>query len=182
MKALKRIQRYFPLYVFLIIVIILWRGLSLHPNRIPSPLINKAVPAFQLPTIFDDNKMLTNYDFLGHITLLNVWATWCSACAEEHELLMRLVKNENVIIFGLSYKDDLDAARRLLVQRGNPYQVVAVDKSGSTAIDFGVYGTPETFVIDKKGIIRYKQIGPITQQEWNSILKPLIDSLRNEVT
>lgn len=180
MNLLKTTRFTLPLIIFIAIFILLFRGLGLHPSEVPSPLINKAAPSFTLPTLFDSKKTTSNQDLLNHVTLLNVWATWCYACAEEHEALLDLAKNEHLILYGLDYKDDANAAKKWLKQNGNPYKLVAVDTSGSAAIDWGVYGTPETFIIDKKGIIRYKQIGPITAENWEHTLKPLIQTLQNE--
>ncbi len=182
MKLFKQTRFILPFLIFVAIFIVLWRGLNLHPNQIPSPLIDKPAPAFSLPDLFNNKKNVTNQDFLGHVTLVNVWATWCVACAEEHNALLQLAKNESIFFVGLNYKDDPVAAKKWLKQYGNPYQIVAIDQSGSAAIDWGVYGTPETFVLDKKGIIRYKQIGPIDTESWENILKPLINKLRNEGT
>lgn len=179
MNALKRTL---PLALFLLIVFLLWRGLNLHPAQIPSPLINKPAPSFELPTLSDAKKTTTDKDFQGHVTLLNVWATWCYACATEHEFLKELAANENIVLYGLNYKDDLSAAKESLEKYGNPYRTVAVDQTGNVAIDFGVYGTPETFIIDKKGIIRYKQIGPIDAAVWEKNLKPIVKKLQDETT
>ena len=173
------VKRAIPFAIFIFIAFTLWRGLALHPTLIPSPLINKSAPNFELPDLLSSNKA-TNKDFLGHVTLLNVWATWCFACANEHEFLLQLSKNENFVIYGLNYKDDKTAATIWLKKYGNPYKKVAVDQDGTTAIDFGVYGAPETFIIDKKGIIRYKHIGAVTALAWEKHLKPLVDQLRNE--
>jgi len=167
MNLFKQVRFALPFILFLFIVILLMRGLSLHPNQIPSPLMNKPAPTF-------------SNDFKGHVTLLNVWATWCSACAEEHDFLLQLAREKEVILMGLNYKDNPKAAIRWLKQQGNPYQLVAYDPTGQIGIDWGVYGTPETFIIDKKGIIRYKQLGPLTQEVWEQTLKPLIQQLQNE--
>ncbi|MEO8402044.1 MAG: DsbE family thiol:disulfide interchange protein [Gammaproteobacteria bacterium] len=175
----KELRFALPLLLFIAILLLLWRGLSLHPSQIPSPLINKPAPVFELPTLLDSNKMTSNKDFIGHVTLVNVWATWCVACAEEHEGLLQLAHDQHIFFYGLNYKDDSAAARAWLKKYGNPYQIVAVDKAGSAAIDWGVYGTPETFVLDKNGIIRYKHIGPIDREAWETKLKPLIDKLEN---
>ncbi len=180
MNLLKKIYFTLPLIIFAMIILILWRGLKLNPAQVPSPLINKPLPHFALPTLFDEKKIVTNEDLMGHVTLVNVWATWCEACAEEHNALLELAQNEHVFFLGLDYKDDVDAAKKWLAQRGNPYQMIAVDYAGTVAIDWGVYGTPETFVLDKKGMIRYKQIGPIDTDSWEKKLKPLIAQLRNE--
>lgn len=180
MNVLKQTRFAVPLIIFAIIVVILWRGLFLHPNQVPSPLVNKAAPEFQLPTLFDA-KQATQKDFLGKVTLVNVWATWCYACAQEHEFILHLAKDEHVNFYGLNYKDDPVSAKKWLFEYGNPYQIVAVDQTGSAAIDWGVYGAPETFVVDKKGIIRYKQIGPITSEVWEKTLRPLVKILEQEI-
>lgn len=178
MKALKYS---FPLVLFLLIVGLLGYGLTLHPAEVPSPLISQSVPKFELPTLFDAKKNMTNKDFIGQVTLLNVWASWCSICAEEHPFLMQLAK-EHVVLYGMNYKDDTDTAKMLLKKYGNPYKLIAVDSTGVTAIDWGVYGTPETFLIDKKGVIRYKQIGMMTPEAWEKTIKPLVTQLWNEPT
>lgn len=180
MILLKRARFILPLILFLSIVIFLWRGLSLHPSVVPSPLINKPAPDFKLPTLFDSTENTTNDDFIGRVSLVNVWATWCYACADEHALLLQLANSQDIMVYGLNYKDDAEAAKNWLREHGNPYQIVAFDEKGQTAIDWGVYGTPETFIIDKKGVIRYKHIGPITQEVWDKNLESLITQLRNE--
>lgn len=180
MTPFKQARFAIPLILFLFIVVFLWRGLSLHPSVVPSPLINKPAPEFKLPTLFDTQENTTNDDFIGHVTLLNVWATWCYACIEEHDLLLQLANSEDLMIYGLNYKDDPTAAKKWLDERGNPYQIVAVDQKGGVAINWGVYGTPETFVIDKKGVIRYKHIGPMTMTAWEKTIEPIVTQLRNE--
>lgn len=171
---------FLPFILFLLIVMLLWRGLSLHPNEIHSPLIDKTAPVFQLPELLNPEKTVTNQDFYGHITLLNVWATWCYACAHEHAFLLELAKNQQVILLGLNYKDDPSKAKKWLSDYGNPYQNIAVDRTGYAAIDWGVYGTPETFILDKKGAIRYRKIGPLTAENWQREIKPVIDQLQKE--
>jgi cytochrome c biogenesis protein CcmG/thiol:disulfide interchange protein DsbE len=175
-----KIRFLLPLFFFISVGLLLWRGLSLHPNEIPSPLIDKPAPTFSLPTLLSNTQPTTEKDLIGHVTLLNVWATWCYACAEEHPYLMELAANHEIVLYGFNYKDDSGAAKNWLKEHGNPYQIIAVDLDGRAAIDWGVYGTPETFLIDKKGIIRYKQIGPITPNVWEKTLKPLVDKLRSE--
>jgi cytochrome c biogenesis protein CcmG/thiol:disulfide interchange protein DsbE len=170
----------FPLVIFVLIVGLLMRGLALHPNQIPSPLIDKPAPQFSVPTLYNASESLSNKDFLGHVTLLNVWATWCYACAEEHALLLDVAQKQHVIFYGLNYKDNPEKARNWLQEHGNPYKMIGVDLSGDTAIDWGVYGTPETFIIDKHGVIRYKQIGSITPDIWDDTLKPIIKRLQKE--
>lgn len=181
MKLLKNIKYTLPFILFLLIVTLLWRGLSLHPAQINSPLVNKAAPSFELPELFSAKKV-TSHDFKGQVTLLNVWASWCNACAEEHAFLLQLMQNEHIVFYGLDYKDDPVVAKKLLLEYGNPYKLIAVDQTGQVAIDWGVYGAPETFVIDKKGMIRYKHIGPITADVWQSNLKPLIQQLQSAPT
>lgn len=173
-------MRYLPLFIVIILVIILMKGLSLHPNMIPSPLVNKKTPQFILPSLADSNEMITDHDFLNHITLLNVWASWCYACANEHEFLLELAKNKNIVLYGFNYKDDLNNAKKWLIDSGNPYKRVIVDQTGETAIDWGVYGTPETFLIDQKGVIRYKIIGPLNEDIWQKKLLPLIQKIQEE--
>lgn len=175
---MKLIKTTFPFIIFIGIAILLWRSLFLHPTLIPSPLINKPVPVFQLPALADD--ITTDADLIGHITLLNVWATWCYECQLEHEFLMELSKEPDLMLYGLNYKDDPETAKQWLKEKGNPFKIIAVDQKGQVAIDWGVYGTPETFLIDKEGVIRYKLIGRLTQENWQKELKPLIQNLRSE--
>lgn len=182
MNVLKKTYLAFPFIFFVLIISVLWRGLNLHPNLIPSPLINKPAPFLSLPNLFDSKKMVANKNWLGHVVLVNVWASWCTACAEEQATLVHLAADEHLFFIGLNYKDDNFSAKQWLKLRGNPYQMVAVDQSGMTAIDWGVYGVPETFVLDKKGVVRYKQIGPINAETWINHLKPLLMQLQSEVS
>jgi cytochrome c biogenesis protein CcmG/thiol:disulfide interchange protein DsbE len=175
----KSLQFFLPLIIFFLIFMLLFRSLGLHPNLIPSPLIGKPAPALTLPDLLTQKK-ISNTRFQGHITLLNVWATWCNTCAEEHAYLMELEKNKKFVLAGLDYKDQRSSAKKWLQEKGNPYQWIAVDEAGDVAIDWGVYGTPETFVIDKKGVVRYKHTGAITEEIWAEKLSPLIEKLRNE--
>ena len=169
-----------PLLFFLLIMIILWRGLSLHPNQVPSPLINKPAPAFRLPSLIGPPDYMTNKNFLGHVSLFIIWATWCGACIDEHDFLVALAKNKSIPIYGLDYKDDPIKAKIFIQKNGNPYQIIGIDSSGDTGINWGVYGTPETFIIDKKGIVRYKHIGAITSDNWETVLEPLVKKLQAE--
>jgi cytochrome c biogenesis protein CcmG/thiol:disulfide interchange protein DsbE len=172
-----KLRNWMPFIVFLLIACVLWRGLKLHPGQIPSPLLNKAAPAFELMDLLTGTKVGTQ-QFQGHVSLFNVWATWCYACAQEHELLVALARSNDFVLYGLDYKDDAAKAKMWLREHGNPYQSIAFDKSGDVAIDWGVYGSPETFLIDKHGIVRYKQIGPITEDVWEQELQPRIEKLR----
>ncbi len=166
--------------LFLLIMIVLWRGLGLHPSQVPSPLINKPAPTFRLPTLLGSPSYMIDKNFRGHVSLFNIWATWCVTCESEHDFLLILAKNKAVTLYGLNYKDDPVQAKNWLKKKGNPYKIIAVDLSGDTGINWGVYGTPETFIIDKKGIIRYKQIGAITPDVWENTLEPLVRKLQAE--
>lgn len=167
-----------PLIFFIVVISVLWRGLSLHPNKVPSPLINHPIPSFELPSL--NGKLVTNKDLLGKITLLNVWATWCMACEAEHAYLLDIAKHHDIQLIGYDYKDEQKSAVDWLKAQGNPYQVVLFDAEGKVAIDWGVYGTPETFLIDPHGIIRHKVIGPLTPDIWTSELLPIIEQIKQE--
>ena len=169
-----------PLVLFLVVAAFLAVGLTLDPKKVPSPLVGKPTPALSLPALGDPEKTVTAEQFLGKPWMLNVWATWCVSCRAEHRLLVSLSRSSNIPIVGLDYKDEAAAAKQWLNQLGNPYTVVAFDKKGRVAIDWGVYGTPETYVIDAKGIIRYKQIGPITGEVLEKEILPLIKKLQGE--
>ncbi len=167
-----------PIVIFAALGVLLAYGLHLNPRRIPSPLIGKPLPHFDLPVLQDPSRTLTNSDLLGHVVLINIWASWCVSCRDEHPLLVALAHQHVVPIIGVSYKDKPADALAELKVSGNPYQTDLLDTNGQTAINWGVYGVPETFVIDRKGIIRYKQIGPITQKALQQKLLPLIHRLQ----
>ena len=166
-----------PIGLFALLGLLLAYGLKLDPRKIPSPLVNKPLPAFSLPTLENPKKSLTNADLKGKVVLINVWASWCVACKQEHPVLMALTRDKQVPIIGLNYKDKREDATRMLNVEGNPYDVSIVDADGRVGIDWGVYGVPETFVVDKQGVIRYKQIGPISPEAWEKTLLPLIQKL-----
>lgn len=166
-----------PLLVFASLVIFLAIGLRLDPKEIPSPLIGKQVPAFQLTQLHAPEKMISPADMAGQVWLLNIWGSWCGSCREEHPYLLDLFKLNAVPIVGLNYKDGRQDGIDWLRQFGNPYRVSAFDNDGRVGIDFGVYGVPETFVIDKRGVIRYKHIGPLTPEVITEKLLPLIREL-----
>jgi len=147
------------------------------PRDIPSPLIGKPVPAFDLPTVADPARKMSRDDLRGRVYLLNVWASWCVACREEHPFLVELTARKAVPIIGLNYKDKRDDALKWLAGMGDPYETSLVDQDGRVGINLGVYGVPETFVVDKQGIIRYKQIGPLTPEVWEQKIAPLIKTL-----
>ena len=168
-----------PLAVFLFVCGFLCKGLYLDPRKVPSALIDKPAPEFLLPTM--DGGQVSKKDLLGKVYLLNVWASWCEACRYEHPYFIEL-KNQGVktLMVGYNYRDKPVMAERWLQVLGNPYDVILVDADGQAAIDFGVYGAPETFVIDKKGVIRYKVIGPMTDEVWKKDVKPIVDMLEKQ--
>ena len=170
--------RYVALGLFLILLIFLGYGLTLNPREVPSPLIGKPAPAFRLPTVADPAKSMGTDDFAGKVTLLNVWASWCVSCRQEHPLLVELARKGSVQVYGLNYKDTRQDARRWLASFGDPYVASAFDEDGRVGIDWGVYGVPETFVIDRKGVIRHKLTGPVTPENWEKTLQPLIQRLQ----
>lgn len=151
-----------PLLILIGLVGFFWRGLYLNPSQIPSPLIDKPAPNFNLPRLDDAGRDISPEDLHGQPFLLNVWATWCAACKQEHTTLVQFAQDTGVTIVGLDYKDERKAARLWLEERGNPYTVVAFDADGRAALDWGVYGAPETFLVDADGVIRDKHIGPLT--------------------
>ncbi|WKJ92103.1 DsbE family thiol:disulfide interchange protein [Methylomonas montana] len=169
-----------PLLLFIALSIFLAIGLKLNPREIPSPLIDKPAPAFNLPILATPEQHLSQADFKGKVWLLNVWASWCVSCREEHPLLIELAKQNKVMLVGLNYKDEAQAANAWLGKHGNPYNVSVMDADGRVGIDYGVYGVPETFVIDKRGVVRYKHTGPIQPGELEKIFLPLIEQLEAE--
>lgn len=166
-----------PLVVFIVLAIFLGIGLNLKPKEIPSPLIDKPAPAFRVPQLHEGSKTISNEDMRGKVWLLNVWASWCVSCREEHPLLVEFARQNMVPIYGLNYKDKREDAMAWLAGMGNPYVVSAYDREGNVGIDYGVYGVPETFVVDKLGIIRYKQIGPVTPEALRDKIIPLVREL-----
>jgi cytochrome c biogenesis protein CcmG/thiol:disulfide interchange protein DsbE len=169
-----------PLIVFLGVVVFLAIGLRLDPREVPSPFIGKPAPRFSLPQVADAGKRFGDADIKGQVSLLNVWASWCVSCRQEHPILLRLAKQNLAPIYGLNYKDEREAALGWLRQFGDPYRVSAFDADGKIGIEWGVYGVPETFVIDKRGVIRYKQTGPVTEEILQKKLLPLIRELQQE--
>jgi len=168
-----------PLAIFALLVAFLYRGLSLDPKLVPSPLVGKPIPTFTLTRLDNPAVTISDADFKGKVTLLNVWATWCVSCRREHETLVQLAKTGQVDIYGLNYKDNREAANRWLSQLGNPYVANAFDSDGRVGIDWGVYGAPETFIIDQEGIIRHKHIGPLTIDIINDEILPLVAKLKS---
>lgn len=169
-----------PLIIFAVLVVFLAIGLGLKPREVPSPFIGKAVPEFALPELMKDGEKISPADLKGQVWMLNVFASWCVSCRAEHEVLSNFINAEKVMVLGLNYKDEPEDAKRWLGALGNPYQHIAVDYDGKVGIDLGVYGVPETFVVDKKGIIRHKVTGPVYEESVRDILLPLVLKLREE--
>lgn len=167
-----------PLILFIVIAAFLAIGLNLNPKEIPSPLIDKPAPAFTAAKLNTPERTLSDADLKGKVWLLNVWASWCVSCREEHPVLNELARQQAVIIIGLNYKDEPDAARQWLATLGNPYNDSIMDRDGRIGLNWGVYGVPETFVVDKKGIVRHKHTGPVTQDAIQNTLLPLIGKLQ----
>jgi len=166
-----------PLAIFFVLVGFLARGLNLDPREVPSPLIDKPAPAFELTQLDKPEQTIRRADMLGKVWMLNVWASWCEACRDEHPYLVEFAKLKALPIYGLDYKDQREPAQQWLAERGNPYDASLFDGNGRVGIDFGVYGVPETFVIDKQGVIRFKQIGALTPEVLADKVLPLLRKL-----
>lgn len=165
---------------FFLLVALLWAGLYLDPREVPSPFIGRPAPQFTLPVLEHPEQVISPADMRGQVWMLNVWATWCVSCRAEHEVLLKLARETSIPIIGLNYKDENATANRWLQQLGSPYVMNAVDAAGRAGIDWGVYGTPETFVIDKSGVIRHKQTGPVSEQILQQTILPLLKQLQAE--
>jgi len=166
-----------PLAVLGVVVVFLGVGLGLKPREVPSPLIGKPAPPFTLPVLHAPDKRVSVADMKGKVWMLNVWASWCVSCREEHPVLVALSKQKLLPIYGLNYKDQSDEAKAWLARFGNPYTLSLVDADGRIGIDYGVYGVPETYVIDRAGVIRYKRIGPVTPELVRETIAPLVAQL-----
>jgi cytochrome c biogenesis protein CcmG/thiol:disulfide interchange protein DsbE len=166
-----------PLALFCVLLVFLAIGLQRDPREVPSPLVNKAAPAFEVKQLAKEAKFSPE-NLKGQVWVLNVWASWCVACKVEHPLLLDFARSQVAPLIGLDYKDQNSAALTYLRQQGNPYQLIAVDEDGRVGIDYGVYGVPESYVIDKNGVIRYKHIGPITPEAMSRTILPLINELK----
>jgi cytochrome c biogenesis protein CcmG/thiol:disulfide interchange protein DsbE len=167
-----------PLIVFLVIAGFLAIGLRLDPREVPSPFIGKPAPPFTLPQLHKPEATISPAEMKGQVWLLNVWASWCTSCRAEHEVVTRLAATGEVPIVGLNYKDERDAALGWLRRLGDPYKASAGDAQGDVGIDWGVYGVPETFVIDKQGIVQHKHIGPVTDKSVSETILPLVRKLK----
>ena len=169
-----------PLFAFMVLAAFLLVGLTLNPRQVPSPLIDKPAPKFQLNNLHQPDQIMSSDENLGKVWMLTVSASWCVACRDEHPLLVQLAKTGIVPIYGLNYKDERNTALQWLKRYGDPYAISIVDPDGKVGIDYGVYGVPETYVIDKKGIIRHKQIGPVTVDSLEKTIIPLIKELQQQ--
>jgi cytochrome c biogenesis protein CcmG/thiol:disulfide interchange protein DsbE len=161
-----------PLVLFIGLVAFLLVGLHRDPHEVPSPLINKPAPDFKLSQLREPNKTFSPQEMRGKVWVLNFWGTWCVACREEHPMLLEYSKTGAVPIFGVDYKDERAAAMQMLDEEGDPYSLTVSDPDGRVSIDYGVYGAPESYLIDRNGVIRFKQIGPITQDVWQKEILP----------
>jgi cytochrome c biogenesis protein CcmG/thiol:disulfide interchange protein DsbE len=169
-----------PLLLFGVLVVFLAIGLGRDPREVPSPLIDKPAPTFRLAQLKEPTKYFSSQEMLGKVWLLNVWASWCISCREEHPLLLELARSGTVPIYGLNYKDNPEDALSWLRELGDPYVLSVSDLDGRVGIDYGYYGAPETYVIDKQGAIKFKQIGPITPDVWTKKMLPIVQELNRQ--
>jgi cytochrome c biogenesis protein CcmG/thiol:disulfide interchange protein DsbE len=163
-----------PFGLFALLGVFLYVGLHRDPSYVPSPLVGKPAPEFSLPSLQDPAYPVSTKDLAGRPWVLNVWGTWCAGCREEHPVLLQIARNTSVPIIGLDWKDDAAEAQRWLAELGNPYAAVAFDSEGRVAIDWGVYGAPETFLIGADGTVLYKHIAPMTLEVWATEFEPRI--------
>jgi cytochrome c biogenesis protein CcmG/thiol:disulfide interchange protein DsbE len=175
---MKMLRWSIPLAVFALLMVFFAVGLTRDPREVPSPLIGKPAPAFTLAQLHAPERTLGTSDLRGQVWLLNVWASWCVSCRVEHPLLLELAKANVVPVVGLDYKDKAEEGKAWLAQHGDPYRTSVMDPDGRVGIDWGVYGVPETFVVDKQGVIRYKHIGPVTAQALQQTIIPLVRELQ----
>lgn len=169
-----------PLVLLAALVALLAAGLRHDPRRLPSALIGKPAPAFDLPRLDASNRTMSSDALRGQVWILNVWASWCEACRDEHPVLMNFAAGGSAPVVGLDYQDEREPALQWLETAGNPYVATAVDRDGRTGIDYGVYGVPETFVIDRAGVVRYRQAGPLTRASLDGVILPLVGKLQQE--
>lgn len=172
---MKKIVYFLPVILFVVLGLFLYRGISMDPSAMPSALIDKPLPAFSLQSL-DGKQQHSEADLRGDVILLNVWATWCVSCRMEHPYLLKL-SEQGLRIVGLDYKDDNSKALAWLQELGNPYSINMADKSGKLGLDLGVFGAPETFLVDRQGIIRYKRVGVIDEAVWTNEIQPIYEKL-----
>lgn len=173
---MSRLKLFIPLIIFAVLAVFFWRGLNLDPTEMPSALIDKPVPAFSLPTLENADRLITQEDLKGQVSLVNIWATWCIACRVEHPYLVELAQ-QGVRVIGVNYKDDVAEAQKWLKNLHNPYAYSIIDADGRLGIDLGVFGAPETYVVDREGVIRHKHVGVVDDKVWTEQLKPIVDQL-----
>ncbi len=175
-----KLRHLMPLLIFFVVLALLYVGLSLNPRDVPSVLINKKAPEISLPDLFDPDKTVSSASMKGKVWLLNIWGTWCPECWREHPFLNRLAREEGIPIFGIDWRDERDAAKQMLSRKGNPFVMVGFDADSQAVMNLGVYGAPETFLIDKKGFIRWKHTGALNADVWRDQLQPLFIKLQGE--
>jgi cytochrome c biogenesis protein CcmG, thiol:disulfide interchange protein DsbE len=166
--------------IFAALIVFLAIGLTRNPREVPSPLIGKPAPAFELPLLRAPEKLFSSSEPMGSVWVLNVWASWCAPCREEHPLMVKLSRSGLAPVYGLNYKDKREDAIKWLARFGDPYRATFADPQGRVGFDYGVYGVPETYVIDKKGIIRYKRVGPVSAELLAQKIVPLLQELKRE--
>lgn len=175
------IKRLLPLLAFVLLALLLGLGVLRNSGKdtsaIPSPLVGKPAPAFSLPVLGEPGRLVTNEDLRGEPYLLNVWGSWCPACRDEHPVITELAQGGRIKVVGYDYKDEPEDAQRWLQQFGNPYSLVIADYDGRAALDWGIYGAPETFLVDAQGVIRWKFVGPITPEVVQQQLLPALETL-----
>jgi cytochrome c biogenesis protein CcmG/thiol:disulfide interchange protein DsbE len=171
-----RLKLFLPLIIFAVLALFLYRGLSLDPQALPSALIDRPFPEFQLP-VLESDRVMARKDMLGEVALVNVWATWCVSCRMEHPYLLQIAES-GVPIYGINYKDEDAAAGRWLAELGNPYRANIADREGTLGLDLGVYGAPETYLVDADGVVRYRHVGVVDAEVWQTVLKPMYEQLK----
>lgn len=178
---MKKVVLFVPLAIFLILVGFLAAGFKLDdPHRLPSAMIDQPIAPFSLSELKDPDREITNADLKGEVSLLNVWATWCPNCLVEHPELMRISEEENVRMIGVNYNDERNKALKWLERHDSPYAFSIMDDEGKLGINLGVYGAPETYVVDADGVIRYRHVGVVSREVWEKDLEPLVDMLQEE--
>lgn len=175
---MKKLVLFIPLILVMVMGVFLYKGLFLNPQQLESALEGKPIPAFQLERLEDSSEIITNESLVGQVSLLNVWATWCPSCKYEHPYLMRFARQGILPIYGINYRDDRGPAIRELTREGDPYTKNIFDHDGRLGLDLGVYGAPESYLVDHNGIIRYRYAGPIDQRVWSETLLPMIKELQ----
>ena len=182
MYKLFRMMRFIiPLVVFLLLAVFFWVGLGKDPRVVPSAMLNQPMPEFSLPALKDSQLTLNRELFMGHVSVLHVWASWCHTCQSEHPFWVDVAKDTKVGVYGLLFKDARFSAKHWLDAHGNPYHFCIFDEDGNLAMDLGVYQTPATFIVDKRGVIRYKHVGAINEKVWDQEFMPRISHLQRSI-